>query len=246
MHTGVLTFEPVSSNEFYWRTILRREIAWNKYKNKPETLFKNKPRSYKILQGTSARNYRPSFRENKPRTLVLHDWKRAFWACFRENWVYKFGHWSTSRLKYSPQVDIFCILQTTLEWVIRSCVRVSMCNKSIFLLTLGTSKNLPTMNTQMTIGFIVTRNTVRRRMRPFLEDDFSFSSVILNKEKDLYRRQSARLFLQSSELGPPPTHPQASVSPPSLVGGGGTNSLAERGWGSQFGRGERHCGTLGK
>ncbi len=40
----------------------------------------------------SARNYRPSFRENKPKTLVLYDWKRAFWACFRENWVYKFGH----------------------------------------------------------------------------------------------------------------------------------------------------------
>ncbi len=20
-------------------------------------------------------------------------WKRVFWACFRENWVYKFGHW---------------------------------------------------------------------------------------------------------------------------------------------------------
>ncbi len=40
----------------------------------------------------SARNYRPSFRENKPNTLVLYDWKRAFWACFRENWVYKFVH----------------------------------------------------------------------------------------------------------------------------------------------------------
>ncbi len=26
--------------------------------------------------------YRPSFRENKPKTLVLYDWKRAFWACF--------------------------------------------------------------------------------------------------------------------------------------------------------------------
>ena len=40
-----------------------------------------------------ARNYRPSFRGNKPKTLVLYDWKRAFWAGFRENWVYKFGHW---------------------------------------------------------------------------------------------------------------------------------------------------------
>ncbi len=24
-----------------------------------------------------------------------NDWKRAFWACFLENWVYKFGHWRT-------------------------------------------------------------------------------------------------------------------------------------------------------
>jgi len=32
-----------------------------------------------------ARNYRPSFNENKPKTLVLYDWKRAFWACFRGN-----------------------------------------------------------------------------------------------------------------------------------------------------------------
>ncbi len=43
---------------------------------------------------TCARNYRPSFRKNKPKTLVLYDWKRAYCACFRENWVYKFGHWT--------------------------------------------------------------------------------------------------------------------------------------------------------
>jgi hypothetical protein len=35
------------------------------------------------------RIYRPCFRENKP---VFSDLKRAFWACFPENWVYKFGH----------------------------------------------------------------------------------------------------------------------------------------------------------
>jgi hypothetical protein len=33
----------------------------------------------------SVRNYRPSFRVNKPKTLVLNDWIRAFWACFHEN-----------------------------------------------------------------------------------------------------------------------------------------------------------------
>jgi hypothetical protein len=36
--------------------------------------------------------YRPSFRENKPKTLVFGHRKRAFWACFRKNWVYKFSH----------------------------------------------------------------------------------------------------------------------------------------------------------
>ncbi len=36
--------------------------------------------------------YRPGFRKNKSKTLVFSHWKRAFWACFRENRVYKFGH----------------------------------------------------------------------------------------------------------------------------------------------------------
>ncbi len=35
----------------------------------------------------------PRIRENKPKTLVFSHWKRAFWACFHENWVYNFGHW---------------------------------------------------------------------------------------------------------------------------------------------------------
>jgi hypothetical protein len=43
-----------------------------------------------------ARIYRPSFRENKPKTLVFSHRKRAFWACFRENWVYIFGHRSVT------------------------------------------------------------------------------------------------------------------------------------------------------
>ncbi len=47
-----------------------------------------------FMPKTGARNYRPRFRENKPKTLVFYDWKRAFWACFREYWVYKFGHGS--------------------------------------------------------------------------------------------------------------------------------------------------------
>ncbi len=39
-----------------------------------------------------------------------------------------------------------------------------------------------------------------------------------------------------------PPHPQASVSTRLVVGG--THSLGNRGGGSQFGRGDRHCGTL--
>ncbi len=33
----------------------------------------------------SARNYRHSCRENKPKTLVFYDWIRALWACFHKN-----------------------------------------------------------------------------------------------------------------------------------------------------------------
>ncbi len=44
---------------------------------------------------SSAWIYRPSFRENKPKTLGFSHRKRAFWAGFRENWVYKFGHCSS-------------------------------------------------------------------------------------------------------------------------------------------------------
>jgi hypothetical protein len=43
--------------------------------------------------------------------------------------------------------------------------------------------------------------------------------------------QSVRLSLQSSELGPPSPHPQASVAPPLVPGGGGNTRLRERGRG---------------
>jgi hypothetical protein len=60
-------------------------------------------------------------------------------------------------------------------------------------------------------------------------------------------RQSTRLLLQSSDLGQlPPPHPQANTSPP-FGSGGVTHFLAGEGGvgGSQFARGDRHCGTLG-
>ncbi len=53
-------------------------------------------RHFVFLKDVCARIYRPSFHENKPKTLVFSHTKRAFWACFRENWVYNFGHWIRS------------------------------------------------------------------------------------------------------------------------------------------------------
>jgi len=38
------------------------------------------------------------FSRKQPKILsLLNDWKRAFWACCCENWVYKFGHWTVVR-----------------------------------------------------------------------------------------------------------------------------------------------------
>jgi hypothetical protein len=54
--------------------------------------------TYQDITGTSFPNslelhefIDPRFRENQPKTLVFSHRKRAFWACFRENWVYNFG-----------------------------------------------------------------------------------------------------------------------------------------------------------
>ncbi len=59
--------------------------------------IKNRCYDVAILSPTCARNYRPCFRENQPKRSFSIKWKRAFLACFRENWVYKFGHCSYSR-----------------------------------------------------------------------------------------------------------------------------------------------------
>ncbi len=56
-----------------------------------------------------------------------------------------------------------------------------------------------------------------------------------------HSRQSAKLFLQSSELG----LPQPLKPPPLLVPGGGAHTLAKEGVREyQFRRGDIHCGTL--
>ncbi len=53
-------------------------------------------------------------------------------------------------------------------------------------------------------------------------------------------------FFPVVRIGTPPTpHPQAIVSPPPLVPGGGAHSLTREGAGeSQFRRGDIHCSTL--
>ncbi len=52
---------------------------------------------YKMLATPVPEFIDPRIRENKPKTLLFSHWKWAFWACFHENWVYKFGHWSILR-----------------------------------------------------------------------------------------------------------------------------------------------------
>jgi hypothetical protein len=82
---------------------------------------------YTIVYG--ARNYRPCFRENQPKRSFSIKWKRAFWACFRENWVYKFGHgslsgwscWERSKLARDLGHKAFCLVwlvlnEESLKW----------------------------------------------------------------------------------------------------------------------------------
>ncbi len=57
-------------------------------------------------------------------------------------------------------------------------------------------------------------------------------------------RQSARLFLRSSELGLP-THSLVGECVPLFGLEGGVHSLAGKGVGAQFRRGYRHCGSSG-
>ncbi len=58
-------------------------------------------------------------------------------------------------------------------------------------------------------------------------------------------RQSAKLFLQSSELRLPHSLTRRRVcTPHPLVPGGGTLACGRGSGGSQFERGNRHCGTV--
>ncbi len=72
-----------------------------------------------------------------------------------------------------------------------------------------------------------------------------FMTIALYEEFVAQSRQSAKHFLQSSELGLPQplTSRRVCTSPP--FGSGGNTLARGRGHGgSQFGRGDRNCGTL--
>jgi hypothetical protein len=73
----------------------------------------------------------------------------------------------------------------------------------------------------------------------------SVETVIISLRAQAQSRQSAKLFLQSSELRLP--HPSAAgaCAPPPLVPGGRGTPASGKGVGeSQFQRGDIHCGTL--
>jgi hypothetical protein len=61
------------------------------------------PNTMRNIDHTCARIYRPSFRENNPRKLVFRHRKRAFWACFHDNWDYNFGHGRACRKSSLPK-----------------------------------------------------------------------------------------------------------------------------------------------
>ncbi len=69
------------------------------------TNINTQPKSLRLFVSI-ARIYRPSFRINKAKTLLFNDWKRVFWACFHETWVYRFVHMSVPHLLFSKVLVI--------------------------------------------------------------------------------------------------------------------------------------------
>ncbi len=71
------------------------------------------------------------FHENKPKTLVFSHWKRAFWACFRENWVYNFGHWTIHKWALlSEHVHLLSfVIVCAVQYSIHRTVRQSLPNE---------------------------------------------------------------------------------------------------------------------
>ncbi len=68
------------------------------------TNIHTQPKSLRLFVSI-ARIYRPNFRINKAKTLIFNDWKRVFWACFHETWVYRFVHMSVPHLLFFQGIN---------------------------------------------------------------------------------------------------------------------------------------------
>ncbi len=79
-----------------------------------------------------AQIYRPSFHENKPKTLVFNQTKLAFLAFFCENWVYNFG---LRRLSQSSIGDRSGDCSRTVAVQIFWLARTNFCNNCLILYT---------------------------------------------------------------------------------------------------------------
>ncbi len=94
-------------------------------------LFKNSSSAANYQNNSIAQINRPSFRENKHKMLVFSHKNERFWACFRENWVCKFGHscHSSSPLQMKlrhPREQVLnrCVnTQTIIRYRIRSSIQ---------------------------------------------------------------------------------------------------------------------------
>jgi hypothetical protein len=91
--------------------------------------------------------------------------------------------------------------------------------------------------------------TVPKTIPVYIHEDETYlylKTPFLHMKVYKHRIGRVRSFSPVVGIGTPPTpNPQASVSPPPLVLGGETHSLAREGMGeSQFRRGDIHCGTL--
>ncbi len=75
--------------------------------------------------------YRPSCCKNKPKTIVINHWKRMFWACFRENWVYYFRHCT---VLFGISLVRLCKYCTEIFLINRQCSNTVLCNIWIMII----------------------------------------------------------------------------------------------------------------
>jgi hypothetical protein len=94
------------------------------------SLLKNRKLWTIVVRRTPWPNLDPVFTKTSPNRTF--QWlKRAFWACFRENGVYKFGHWtifsgsvcgSKVAMKLLPTELIICVFGIRL-FCVHSCIK---------------------------------------------------------------------------------------------------------------------------